>query len=441
MQQKFNKYGRPVGLHYGYVGKEGQIVIVPQFDMAFSFRERRARVQKRDQWYFIDPTGKRVSDMYEWVGDFSEGLAIVSRNGKRGYIDTEGRMVIDLQFDNCLRFTESMAVVQVGGKFGYIKRCGEFAIPPIYDEVMPFFGGTACVKVNGKYGQVNKEGIMTVAPTWNRFFTYHESLAAIRQGDKDGYIDADGNLVIPCRFDFGHHFSNGLARVDYEGNQGFINKGGEWVVEPMLNDAKDFHEGLAAVFLDQRWGFIDTTGSVVIEPKYRYVCSFSDGLAFVRADDRCGFINPAGEWQFDAVDDEMASFSDSLACMKVQMTAPPSGEPVRNAIRALALQWQRVQGMMETSEVSKAAIEQNVDQLMQHLELYRKELFYWFDILPRSLTVKQTLDELGIGEMLDLMEESLVNMIRSEIDDAIHGVRGKQTTHIICFSEENSENE
>ncbi len=43
---------------------------------------------------------------------FSEGLAPICKNGKWGYIDTKGNLVIDYQFDNAFYFTEERAIVQ-----------------------------------------------------------------------------------------------------------------------------------------------------------------------------------------------------------------------------------------------------------------------------------------------------------------------------------------
>ena len=48
----------------------------------------------------------------------------ILRNGKWGYMNREGKVVIQPSFDDALTFSEGMAAVQVGGKWGYIDETG-----------------------------------------------------------------------------------------------------------------------------------------------------------------------------------------------------------------------------------------------------------------------------------------------------------------------------
>ena len=77
---------------YGYMDKEGNVVINPQFDYAEGFSEGLASVR---------------------IGD--------RESGKYGYIDKEGKMVINPQFDLAWRFSEGLAKVEIGGKRRYRK--------------------------------------------------------------------------------------------------------------------------------------------------------------------------------------------------------------------------------------------------------------------------------------------------------------------------------
>jgi len=76
---------------------------------------------------------------------FSEGLAAVMSNGKWGYADGKGRMVIPAKFDEAGGFSELFAAVMLNGKFGYIDKDGMMVIPPKYLSAKPFYGGLALV--------------------------------------------------------------------------------------------------------------------------------------------------------------------------------------------------------------------------------------------------------------------------------------------------------
>ena len=55
------------------------------------------------------------------VGTFHEGLAYVKIDGKIGYVDTTGKLVISPQFESeKYGFHDGMAAVEQGSKYGWI---------------------------------------------------------------------------------------------------------------------------------------------------------------------------------------------------------------------------------------------------------------------------------------------------------------------------------
>ena len=69
---------------------------------------------------YIDETGKMViKAKYNYAGYFYEGLAAVRINRKYGYIDTTGQLVIQPQFDYANSYQKGLAAVEIDGKLGY----------------------------------------------------------------------------------------------------------------------------------------------------------------------------------------------------------------------------------------------------------------------------------------------------------------------------------
>jgi ankyrin repeat protein len=96
-----------------------------------------------------------------WPGNFSEGLANVILNGKGGFIDKTGKMVIEPRFDNWPGgFSEGLANVYLNGKGGFIDKTGKIVINPKFDQVNKFSEGFARVRLNQKYGFIDKTGKM-----------------------------------------------------------------------------------------------------------------------------------------------------------------------------------------------------------------------------------------------------------------------------------------
>jgi hypothetical protein len=90
--------------------------------------------------------GSEVAGSYENAKPFSsEGFAAVKSNGKWGYIDNQGNIVIDFIFDDALSFGQHLAAVKVGDYWGYINRKGNIVIEPIFLEAKSFSNGSAPV--------------------------------------------------------------------------------------------------------------------------------------------------------------------------------------------------------------------------------------------------------------------------------------------------------
>lgn len=145
---------------WGFIDKKGQMVVQPQYTWITDFSEGLAAVNSGDflnpRYGYIDQQGQAVIPMqYKSAKRFSEGLAPVTG----GYIDKTGRMVIRLQTADVTadEFSEGLAAVMINSKRGYIDKSGNFVIQPKYFSTNPFKNGLARVWENGnKY--IDKSG-------------------------------------------------------------------------------------------------------------------------------------------------------------------------------------------------------------------------------------------------------------------------------------------
>ena len=101
---------------YGYINKQGEIVIDAQFKSASDFSEGLARVEIDSKYGYIDKQGEIVIKPQfdnDYLPDFSEGLKRVKIDSEYGYIDKQGEIVINPQFDIALDFSEGLATVGI----------------------------------------------------------------------------------------------------------------------------------------------------------------------------------------------------------------------------------------------------------------------------------------------------------------------------------------
>jgi len=67
------------------------------------------------------------------IDHFSDGLAAVEVDGKWGYINTSGEVVIEPQFSSAQPFVNGTAIVENGLGVGVINTQGEFIMPAAYE--------------------------------------------------------------------------------------------------------------------------------------------------------------------------------------------------------------------------------------------------------------------------------------------------------------------
>src|SRR5438309_669023 len=89
----------------------------------------------------------------------SPEVLLIVENGKYGYIDKTGRVVIEPQFTNAGEFSEGLAYVEINDLYGFIDTTGSLVIPPQFDEVESFSEGRAAVSnSSGKWGFIDRDG-------------------------------------------------------------------------------------------------------------------------------------------------------------------------------------------------------------------------------------------------------------------------------------------
>lgn len=154
----------------GFIDKRGEVVIPPEYFGGMNgvspldyarFSEGLASVVKNNKVCYIDKTGKTILTLsdYSLGYPFSEGLAmVVSREGKCGYIDKSGKLVIPFRSGAVGSFQNGYALVSndkpwPATKYGYINQSGEVVVPIEYDYASYFNEGYALAQKGENWDQ------------------------------------------------------------------------------------------------------------------------------------------------------------------------------------------------------------------------------------------------------------------------------------------------
>ena len=117
-----------------------------------------------DGYAFFDLNGKQKKHFnYDSVSRIINEYSQFIENGKSGFIDSTGRIVIENSFNDTKYFTEDgLAAVQQDGLWGYINETGEVVGTITFDEVSDFCYGRAAVCKDGKWGYIDTTGQIVI---------------------------------------------------------------------------------------------------------------------------------------------------------------------------------------------------------------------------------------------------------------------------------------
>ena len=173
----------PYGI--GFINKSGKIVVEPppsEHLRPFSYGLAAFVLEGGDSWFgnyglggFMNRQGEVVipavfdlilepaHNVPAIISQFEYGLAIVARPHYErrlfGLIDTQGNIVVPIEFDYIGSFHNGLARVSVGQQYpyddmrmGFVNTDGEFVVPLVLEDATAFSGGVAAVKQNGLWG-------------------------------------------------------------------------------------------------------------------------------------------------------------------------------------------------------------------------------------------------------------------------------------------------
>ncbi len=245
-------------------------------------------------WGYIDEEGKfLVEPKYNTANDFSEGLALVEKDGLFGVLDSEGKEILKIEFTNINKIEngymtafkdDSVMIFNYSGeelkldreyrnigvysdglfgvlimdkegdfKFGYIDESGNEIIKPKYSLAYPFRLSRAIVKEDEVFKVIDKKDkefktleFTDIKPSSNKDYYIYSST-----GDNFGLLDKDGDILIQDKYSAIVDVNEDLVVVGELDGQtesfGLLNVRGDNILETKYNDIKLLGEGYIAV--------------------------------------------------------------------------------------------------------------------------------------------------------------------------------------------------
>lgn len=266
--------------------------------------------------YDFEAIAKAI-DGCEYLQKFSHGVARVTKDGRAFYIDYQGNIVEEPQVEEDPR---ELTCDYEDGKYGFKDSKGNLVIPHKFHFAHNFSDGMAIV-VNdeGLVGYINTNGEVVIPYQYGTMAesdgnNFHEGLCAVLVDDEYewfSYVDKTGKLAFEGVFSYAGDFSEGLAAVRTKGSNhrsGYIDPSGKMVIE--LPDGwwgRKFKDGVAQTQKVDSCYIIDKTGKRLFQVNRDIIyvgndIIYSEGFAIVygkgKYEGKRGFMDKEGRITF-----------------------------------------------------------------------------------------------------------------------------------------------
>jgi hypothetical protein len=237
---------------YGYIDRDGRVVIRPQFSNAGDFHNGLAPACKTvaeqpaacAQWGYIQKSGAwMITFRYRHATSFSEGVAnVVDLNGvEQFYVNAKGNRVFDISLDKGWRllalgpFSEGKALIGVSdedgkSRYGYLDHFGKVSVLSSFSGGRDFCEGYAIVLSSGNVQVLNSVGDVAFKTPFTEAGDFHEGMCRVQEVNGAwAYIGLAGEIAINKAI--GDEWSHGIEFndcMDFAGGTARVHIGGQF---------------------------------------------------------------------------------------------------------------------------------------------------------------------------------------------------------------------
>lgn len=227
-----------------------------------------------------------------YMRNFSDGRALVAtEQGKYGYMDTNGSMVITPIYDRAFDFSEGLALVALAnqqGELGY--------------QLIDKNGNIRQVIQQNRVwlGQMVRNGLLLIKNQDTRQFNYL-------------HINGENSLFLPLEVTNAFDFQQGTAVIHTHTGMGVIDTKGNIVLPPQYSQIKLTNAGIIHGKYHQQWALFTKKGKKISDFHYEYLGEYyANGVTIAGKNQRYFFVNAQGKTIDDKVYARLSADSTAL---------------------------------------------------------------------------------------------------------------------------------
>lgn len=177
---------------------------------------------------------------------YEDNVLRVSKNGKYGLINFEGKEVLPCEYDEitALNGVKGNILIKKAGNMGLVNEQGQTIIPVQYKNILTLKEGYKneyiIVNENNQYGLINTSGVVIIEPKYEMVkYLNSSSMFAVKEAEVWKVLDTgNGNVVIDGGYDDISQAKSDSFVIVKNGKYGVINSNKEEKIEPQYEDLK-----------------------------------------------------------------------------------------------------------------------------------------------------------------------------------------------------------
>lgn len=253
---------------------------------------------------------------YDDVEYFENGTYVFTENGKKGLVNSEGKILIDAKYDDFFRcscgvvFTDSerKKALALNDDYTVSSEIEATAHPDYYGFYAYFNEKTVVVSVGDRTTAKD-------APETDGALTFEQVSLVVdkKKGGYDsskighsgifGYRTSDGVVVFDGTLEGAVGFENGIAAIKRNGKWAYIDEKGSQLTDFIYSDTKIpnrlhdetyvylISEGFIPVCEDEKWGWLDKNGKEVVACEYEKTTPVYESHAWVKQNGKWGILD------------------------------------------------------------------------------------------------------------------------------------------------------
>jgi WG repeat protein len=260
-----------------------------------------------------------------------------------GLARADGSWLVEPKFEQVEKLSDGLALVKLNGKFGFLNETGHLVIEPIFDQAWSFKPGlnrTAAAR-DGIYGLIDKTGAWVLQSKYlqvrpavshrvhegdtEKSFGWH-----FKDGDHWGLLTHDWHVWLPADFDEPVYRCDDGRLAGYKNREVllFLNDGtplqppnGRIVNENrgvLFLQGAGMPDGRIAsqaclstppyvLWVGDKAGLIDAGGQPLTPVQFDAIARLAHGISNVKTDGKWGRIGPDGKWLLEPKFDRLSS--------------------------------------------------------------------------------------------------------------------------------------